>query len=281
MNFFEWAVQRERENCWNIVKNQKQYCPSIPISETIQNYEKGHVKIYKPENDKVLGHIFNIHGGGLIAGSVAQNRNFCLWLAEHGYAVYAIEYPLIPEVTFEEQVRNICNVILLLSEDIHGWKYLVADSAGCLLGLVVNAILSADGHWMTEYFGFNLNNYRPCYFNGVWLCSPMIETIGFNKIGIFMAKHYYGGKGWKTKPFIRFLKKPYDWFLEYLPCHTVITSSKKDELYKQSKKLWKKLKCAFIFESGKEYEHDWNVIDPFRDIKTKSLNEFALQEMIL
>ena len=73
MSFFEWAVKRERENCAAIVASQNEYTPIVDVN-IIHN---GNVITYVPEAVEIKGHIFNIHGGGLIAGTCEQNDPFC------------------------------------------------------------------------------------------------------------------------------------------------------------------------------------------------------------
>lgn len=268
MSFFEWAVQRERQNCANILKKQEWHKPN-----TLQMIQyKDYGKVYIPQEGELHGHIFNIHGGGLIAGSTDQNRMFYQWLADRGYEVHAIEYPLIPEVRFVDQVGYVCSTIE------NNWPqdgkpvYLVADSAGCLLALIANAILS-DGCFMADDFEYKTSNL-PCVFDGVWLNCPLFETVGFNEVGIFMSRGFYG----KHPAFKRYLQNPYKWFGEYLPDNTVIIASKNDKLEKQAVKMFQTIGCSLGYGSkwNKEHDHDWNVLYPYMDDWTTSLNDWAL-----
>ena len=268
MSFFEWAVKRERENCAAIVASQNEYTPIVDVN-IIHN---GNVITYVPEAVEIKGHIFNIHGGGLIAGTCEQNDPFCKWLADRGYEVHAIEYPLIPEVRFVDQVGYVCSTIE------NNWPqdgkpiYLVADSAGCLLALIANAILS-DGCFMADDFEYKTSNL-PCVFDGVWLNCPLFETVGFNEVGIFMSRGFYG----KHPAFKRYLQNPYKWFGEYLPDNTVIIASKNDKLEKQAVKMFQTIDCSLGYGSkwNKEHDHDWNVLYPYMDDWTTGLNDWAL-----
>ena len=40
--------------------------------------------------------IISVHGGGLMTGSKEFNRSMCMELANHGFLVFAIEYPKLP-----------------------------------------------------------------------------------------------------------------------------------------------------------------------------------------
>lgn len=271
MGFFEWAVQRERQNCANILKKQKWHKPNI--LQMIQYKDYG--RVYIPQEGELYGHIFNIHGGGLIAGGTGQNRMFCQWLADHGYIVHAIEYPLIPESRFVDQVGYVCNAIESHWPQDGKPVYLVADSAGCLLALIANALLS-NGCFMADEFEYKTSNL-PCVFDGVWLNCPLFETIGFNEVGIFMSRGMYG----KNPAYKKYLRDPYEWFGEYLPDNTVIIASKKDKLEKQASKMFQFIACSLGYGSAQidDHIHDWNVLYPYMDDWTMGLNTWALKCM--
>lgn len=268
MGFFEWAVQRERKNCAAIL--EKQESNRLNILHTIDIKDYG--KIYTPSEGEIRGHIFNIHGGGLIAGSTNQNRFFCQWLTSRNYEVCAIEYPLIPEVSFIDQVNFVYSTIENHWPQDDKPVYLIADSAGCLLALIVNALLS-DGCFMAEDFGCKIGNL-PCIFDGVWLNCPLFETVGFNEVGIFMSRGLYG----KKPLYKRYLKDPYKWFSEYLPKNTVIIASKHDKLEKQALKMAQTIGCSLGYGAAwcSNHTHDWNVLYPYDDEWTTSLNDWAM-----
>lgn len=279
MGFFEWAIKREREKCTNIILSQNLYSPSTKIRCEVQKYgeeSRNFITTYIPENES-KGHIVNIHGGGLIAGNVNQNFQFGLWLADHGFTVHLVEYRLIPEVSFEEQIIDVCRAIECLSSQMKDKKkYLIADSAGCHLALIANAIYNNE----EVQIDFGYTPKEEIYFDGVWFNSPMFETTGFNEIGIFMAKHFYGKKWWK-KSYADYLIDPYITLGKYLPVNIWITTSKVDDLNKQAKrafKLWRShLKCMY----GDKYVHDWNILYPEIDDETIRMNLSVLEGMTL
>ena len=45
--------------------------------------------------------VIDIHGGGLIYGTKALNRDFTLHLAEQGFAVASLDYRLVPQTRFD------------------------------------------------------------------------------------------------------------------------------------------------------------------------------------
>lgn len=277
MSFFDWAVKRERENCAAIVASQDTYTSRLDVDIVCE----GTVITYFPRNIEIKGHIFNIHGGGLIAGTTEQNDNFCKWLADNQFVVHAIDYPLIPEVSFTDQIRAICSSIeATLPQTEHYPIYLVADSAGCLLATIVNAIFHPDIHWhITNDFGCE-EFYDTCVeFDGVWLNCPMLETVGFNEFGLFMAKNCFG----KKPPYKSYLKDIYTELCYYLPDSTVVVTTKHDKLEKQAVKLFEIINCSLGYGSkwNKEHSHDWNVLHPVRDHWTINLNDWALHCMTL
>lgn len=273
MSFFDWAVKRERENCAAIVASQDTYTSRLDV-EIIR---EGTVITYFPHDVEIKGHIFNIHGGGLIAGTTEQNDNFCKWLADRQYVVHAIDYPLVPEVSFTDQIYAVCAAIYSTWPQTGNYpKYLVADSAGCLLAIIVNAILHPDIHWhiaddfdCEDFYSENLQ------FDGVWLNCPMLETIGFNEFGIFMAKNVFG----KNPRYKEYLQNIYDDLVCYLPEETVVIASRHDKLEKQAQKLFQWNCCSLGYgeRANKSHTHDWNVIHPMMDAWTIGLNEWALR----
>ena len=286
MGFFENAVSQERLKCEKLLANQTS--PYRSMHKILyrehqwgQN-ERQRVRTYSPilpEGEEMKGFIFNIHGGGLISGSIVQNKDFCLWLADNGYTVFAIEYRLLPEVDFLSQVKDICSAIDNFYEPEYDKPYyLIADSAGCHLALIVNNLFSS----FREYYirdDFGIHPDHSIDFDGIWLNSPMIQTTGFNKIGIFIAKYFYG-EHWKYKDYAAYLKYPYDYLLRHLPQTVVITSSKKDDLHGKAKKVYKRLKelgkyVKFFYSNKKDHPHDWNVLWPEKDEETIIINSAA------
>lgn len=98
--------------------------------------------IYRPagrDND-VLPVMINIHGGGLLLGSKEFNRCFCANIATLGYIVYSIEYRLIPDCNFFNQLDDVERAFDYISARIESDNgdskhiYASADSGGaCLL----------------------------------------------------------------------------------------------------------------------------------------------------
>ena len=113
---------------------------NIPYAN--DNIDAHRLDIFKPKNceAKVLPVIINVHGGGLIIGSKEFNRFFCARLSKMGFIVYSIEYRLIPDCTFFDQLNDTFTAIDYIKNRIPNDNgdishvYGVADSGGaCLL----------------------------------------------------------------------------------------------------------------------------------------------------
>ena len=98
--------------------------------------------IFRPADRKseVLPVIINIHGGGLLMGSKEFNRFFCARLCKTGYMVYSIEYRLVPDCSFFDQLNDVFMAMDYIKQriaDDYGDTaniYACADSGGaCLL----------------------------------------------------------------------------------------------------------------------------------------------------
>lgn len=94
--------------------------------------------IYTPEGfQKPLPVIIDIHGGGLMYGYKEINKNFCYHLARDGFIVISINYRLVPDVLYGDQVRDVLDAFHWIAR--HGEAY------GCDLDRVFVAGDSAGG----------------------------------------------------------------------------------------------------------------------------------------
>ena len=89
----KWLTKHDKENPF---PNDK-----VKISENISYLDdnKFHLMdIYRPyNNEKMLPIIINIHGGGFLLGKKEVNKLYCAELAQKGYIVFCVEYPLSPK----------------------------------------------------------------------------------------------------------------------------------------------------------------------------------------
>lgn len=256
--FFNWAVQHEREHCNEILINQPEYHTNHKnVIMSIEHYSAEPkachaIHIYTPEESNGRN-IIGIHGGGLIAGSVHQNHNFYMSLAEQGFTVYGIEYRLMPEVYFKTQIEDVKDAIRYLAPKIkHDKNFIVADSAGCLLAL-----------WAMCFEGYLID--------GAWFNSPMFEPHWLMRRGMF-------GKDWKKSGFGKGLKDPYAYFKHVVPKNVWLTSTVNDPMKKQAIKgaqAWFNTR----YEQMRHGDHDYNVINA-HEYESQVFNRFILEKML-
>lgn len=255
-SFFNWAVLHERNHCAKLISCQPEYHTNhknvIMSSRSYGEDGRQTTFVYTPEEGNGYS-IVNIHGGGLIAGNCLQNHNFCMSLAEIGYTVYAIEYRLIPEVTFDDQktdvIMGLCDLLPLLDETKN---FLIADSAGCFLAMYAL-------------------EYTDKVFDCVWFNAPMFEINRLLRRGLF-------GKGWKADCYAEAIKHPYKCFKNILPENIWITTTKEDDLKKQAIKgarAWFNTRLE-EFDYG---DHDYNVINA-HEYECQKFNRAILDKMM-
>lgn len=94
--------------------------------------------IYIPDGcEKPMPLIIDIHGGGLMYGYKEINKNFCYHLARDGFIVISINYRLVPQVLYGDQVRDVLAAFRWIAQ--HGAEY------GCDMDRVFVAGDSAGG----------------------------------------------------------------------------------------------------------------------------------------
>ena len=138
----KWLTKHDKENPF---PNDK-----VKISENISYLDdnKFHLMdIYQPyNNEKILPIIINIHGGGFLLGKKEVNKLYCAELAQKGYIVFCVEYPLSPKA----KIIDILNDLIIAINKINGIAidyngnnndlYLTGDSAGAYLCIYLSAL---------------------------------------------------------------------------------------------------------------------------------------------
>lgn len=121
----------------------------VPVQREIRyGDDKGNVlDIYSDESDKKRRPlIIYIHGGSLFYGDKRLQEEFCCELATRGNLVAAVNYRLIPQVTFPEQIGDILDAYSWI--DRHQGEigydpesvYVTGDCAGALLAVYSAAV---------------------------------------------------------------------------------------------------------------------------------------------
>lgn len=146
--------------------------------------------LYLP-HDAVLraGHTtpvyIDIHGGGFTYGWKELNRNFCLRLAEQGFAVFSLNYPLMPAASFVEQLTAVNAALTWIREHLPEYPvsteniFLTGDSAGGTLSFYTLALTLNPG--FAETLGLvpsGLPFKGAALVSGLFDVAPLMEESG-------------------------------------------------------------------------------------------------------
>ena len=186
----KWLTKHDKENPF---PNDK-----VKISENISYLDdnKFHLMdIYQPyNNEKILPIIINIHGGGFLLGKKEVNKLYCAELAQKGYIVFCVEYPLSPKAKIIDILNDLIiaiNKINEIAKDYNGDNnnlYLTGDSAGAYLCVYLSALKNNPNlnHLL------KIKNKIIPKIKGLGLISGMFYTNKFDQIGVFVPKLIYG-----------------------------------------------------------------------------------------
>lgn len=186
----KWLTKHDKENPF---PNDK-----VKISENISYLDdnKFHLMdIYQPyNNEKILPIIINIHGGGFLLGKKEVNKLYCAELAQKGYIVFCVEYPLSPSAKIIDILNDLIIAINKINEiaiDYNGDNndlYLTGDSAGAYLCVYLSALKNNPNlnHLL------KIKNKIIPTIKGLGLISGMFYTNKFDQIGVFVPKLIYG-----------------------------------------------------------------------------------------
>lgn len=186
----KWLTKHDKENPF---PNDK-----VKIIENISYLDdnKFHLMdIYQPyNNEKILPIIINIHGGGFLLGKKEVNKLYCAELAQKGYIVFCVEYPLSPKAKIIDILNDLIIAINKINEiaiDYNGDNndlYLTGDSAGAYLCVYLSALKNNPNlnHLL------KIKNKIIPTIKGLGLISGMFYTNKFDQIGVFVPKLIYG-----------------------------------------------------------------------------------------
>lgn len=119
--------------------------------------------------------IIDVHGGGWMYGDKELNKNYCHNLAKRGYVVFVMSYRLYPEVTADEQLRDVAASLKWINEHMDEYPcdrekiLLTGDSAGGMLAGFTALISSSEE--LREAYGTVDHGLS---FDAVCLTSPML-----------------------------------------------------------------------------------------------------------
>lgn len=121
--------------------------------------------IYLPEDHSDFTPVIvNVHGGGWVYGTKETYQFYCLFLAQHGFAVVNANYRLAPSVVFPQELNDINRVFHWL--EVNASKYyldlnnvfVVGDSAGGQMGEQILAAYTNANY--RKYFGYTVPNLK-------------------------------------------------------------------------------------------------------------------------
>lgn len=266
----------------------KQRDKELPFPENVDEikdiyYSDDHLPahrldIFRPADRKseVLPVIINIHGGGLLMGSKEFNRFFCARLCKTGYMVYSIEYRLVPDCSFFDQLSDVFmamdHIKQRIADDYGDTSniYACADSGGACLLTYASAMIHNNKL-------ANAAGIKPALIklNAIGFISGMFYTNRFDKIGLFLPKYLYG-RHYKKEAFAPYINPECSDITEYLPPVFMVTS-RNDNLRRYTTDFAMALKkhnaCHKLinFPKKSSLTHAFSVFEPFLPESTKTI----------
>ena len=248
----------------------------------IDDGERGHLlDIYYPEETAgKLPVIIDIHGGGWMYGYKEINKYYCLKLASKGFLVASVNYRLVDDVLFPDQVKDIFAALGWLSDNLAAYPadlnnvFLTGDSAGGHLSCITSAVC------LDKALQRELGVTPPAFsFGAVAVVSPAVNLFS-NPTTKLMPRILLG-----TKENTVFEK-----YMDFgqiassgLPPYYIITSSG-DFIRKQSYELKaildkigveNHLSDYVVLLNGKKLPHVFSVTDPYSGPGERAVTEVA------
>ena len=103
--------------------------------------------------------IIIVHGGGLVYGRKEVNKGIGIYFAQNGFNIANINYGLLPDVTFSDQVKDVADAFAYIYQNSPKLKlnrdkiFILSDSAGSLLSLAAYALMKDSN--IRNVFGIN------------------------------------------------------------------------------------------------------------------------------
>lgn len=179
---------------------------------------------YPKNREGKLPVIIDIHGGGWMYGDKELNKNYCHNLAKRGYVVFVMSYRLYPEVTADEQLRDVFASLKWIKEhmDEYGCDkeriLLTGDSAGGMLAGFTALISSSEV--LREAYGVEKHGLN---FDAVCLTSPMLYMDLNDKTGFYTRIAL--GKDFRSKAWGQYVNLDQLLSVGKMPPAILVTSS--------------------------------------------------------
>lgn len=161
--------------------------------------------VYYPENTtEPLPVIIDIHGGGWVYGNKEINKIYCMKLSKEGFTVFNINYRLMPDCSFSQQMNDVSKALKWINEHLSDYPcdkekiYLTGDSAGGQLASYACAINESDE--LCEAFSFEKSDFKA---NALGLISPNLYLTPFDFKNVYFRRLL--GKDYKDLPYVNYL----------------------------------------------------------------------------
>lgn len=240
------------------------------------------IDVYYPEGTmEKLPVVIDIHGGGWMYGDKELNKPYCLTLAKKGNVVFNMSYRLCPDVTADEQLRDIGKALQWIKTNLDNYPcdknniYLTGDSAGGMLACFTSMLSVSEKMrdlYDVEDFGLD--------FNAVGLVSPVAYMDDGTAMS-FYTKHMLGGNKYKKKKWADYVNGDKLLTLGKMPPTFFVTSSgdflakdqtvKLEQAYREKGIETKLLNYGKV--DGKEQPHVFSVIYPDREPGNETIDE--------
>ena len=105
---------------------------------------------YGNPRSETLPTIIIVHGGGLVYGRKEVNKGIGIYFAQNDFNVANINYRLLPDVTFSDQVKDVADAFAYIYQNSPKLKlnrdkiFILSDSAGSLLTLGAYALMKDE-----------------------------------------------------------------------------------------------------------------------------------------
>ncbi len=240
--------------------------------------------VYFPEgipSGAALPVVIDIHGGGWYYGTKELNKNYCLSIAKRGFTVFNISYRLVPEVTMDEQLRDVMLALKWINEHLNDYPcdknkiLLTGDSAGGQLACFAAALCGCEtlravyGSVDPEIKLTALGLTSPAAY-----LSPEPGIMGINAKTVL-------GKGYEKKAFSKFIDADKLLEIAKLPPTFLVTSSGDFIARSLTVRLYRDIEAhsgtAYIMDwrksRGKNLPHVFSVTQPDEPESIKTTDE--------
>lgn len=237
--------------------------------------------VYRPKDfTGNLPVIVNLHGGGLVLCTKEVNAPFCAELAERGFLVFCVDYPLVPEVMVPQMLGDVCAGLDRVSDLLGQYGgdpervFLTGDSAGAFLSVYMVAVRKNPA--IAEAAEVKPPNLD---IKALGLINGMFHTAECDETGFFLRKDFYG-KRWRNHPLRPYLK-PEREEVASLMVPTFLVTGKAEKLRKSTIRFYRGLehcgiRCRLMdFPASTKLGHDFAIMYPQMEESREVLEEMT------